>query len=124
MTTKFSNTYLTSMKVTSNPHKKVIHYLRKKRFGSAESRDNRKRGNGDSKRIKKTKTCQGFWCKEEQRKRVVAQGQYGLGLGALLYLFTVREKCQHVCVLIGITSWEQTKKTDDAGSLEVMTLNI
>ena len=53
MTTKFSNMYLTSMKVTSN--KKVIHYLRKKRFGSAESRNNRKRGNGDSKRIKKKK---------------------------------------------------------------------
>lgn len=51
MTTKFSNTYLTSMKVTANPNKKVIHYLRKKRFGSVESRDNRKRGNGDSKRI-------------------------------------------------------------------------
>ena len=42
----------------------------------------------------------------------------------LSYLFTVREKCQHVCVLIGITKWEQTEKTDDAGSLEVMKLNI
>ena len=32
------------MKVTANPNKKVIHYLRKKRFGSVESRDNRKTG--------------------------------------------------------------------------------
>ena len=97
MTTKFSNMYLISMKVTANPNKKVIHYLRKKRFGSVQSRDNRKRGNGDSKTIKK-KTFQGFWCKEKQRKREVAQGQYGLcQAGFVVFIYSEKEMSTCVC---------------------------
>lgn len=51
MNTGFSNMYLTSMKVIANPNKKVIYYLRKKRFARVESRVNRMRETGDSKRI-------------------------------------------------------------------------
>ena len=120
MTAKFSNMYLTSMKVTN---KKVIHYLRKKRFGGVESRDNRKRGNGDSKRILK-KLFKDFGVKKSKEKVKWLKGNMDFAKGGLSYLFTVREKCQHVCVLIGITKWVQTEKTDDAGSLEVMKLNI
>lgn len=117
--------YLISMKVTANPNKKVIHYLRKKRFGSVQSRDNRKRGNGDSKTIKK-KLFKGFGVKKSKERGKWLKGNMDFAKRVLSYLFTVRKKCQHVCVcvLIGITKWEQTEKTDDAGSLEVMKLNI
>ena len=97
MTTKFSNMYLISMKVTANPNKKVIHYLRKKRFGSVQSRDNRKRGNGDSKTIK-IKLFKGFGVKKSKERGKWLKGNMDFAKGVLSYLFTVRKKCQHMCV--------------------------
>lgn len=95
MTTKFSNTYLTSMKVTANPNKKVIHCLRKKRFGSVESRDNRKRGNGDSKRI--FKNFSRVLVQRKAEKEEVAQGQYGLCQGGFV-VFIYSEREMSTCV--------------------------
>lgn len=48
--------------------------------------------------LKKKKTFQGFWCKEEQRKRVVAQGLYGLGQrGFAVFIYSEREMSTCVC---------------------------
>lgn len=44
-----------------------------------------------------SKTFQGFWCKEKQRKREVAQGQYGLCQGGFV-VFIYSEREMSTCV--------------------------
>lgn len=47
---------------------------------------------------KKKKNFSRVWCKEEQRKRVVAQGQYGLGQrGFVVLIYSEREMSTCVC---------------------------